>query len=103
MDIAFVSRNLRVAVAEWYAWLSDKSIRQDEWRGVPHWCKQIPARLDIPWALFELEKHVHRKPMIRALFVVVDEVYMSSQSMENVPDISPLRDELLKWHEEHYG
>ena len=29
LDSKFVSRNLRLAVSEWYAWLSDKSRKQD--------------------------------------------------------------------------
>ena len=69
---------------------------------VPHWCKQIPSRLDIPWALHDLQKHAGRKQMIRALFVVVDEIYMASEQMENVPNISKLHGELLRWYGEEY-
>ena len=102
LDTGFVSRNLRAALREWYSWLSDKSMKKQEWHAVPHWCKQVPARLDIPWALFDLEKHVARRQMIRALFIVIDEVYMSSQTVEGTPDISALRDHLLKWYEDEY-
>tara|TARA_R100000234_G_C4993493_1_gene176695 strand:- start:703 stop:1026 length:324 start_codon:yes stop_codon:yes gene_type:complete len=103
LDSKFVSRNLRLVVSEWYSWLSDKAMKKDEWRGVPNWCKSVPSRLDIPWAFHELEKHSGRKQMIRALFIVVDEVYMSCENMENVPDISKLRNELLRWYEANYG
>ena len=29
LDSKFVSRNLRLAIREWYAWLSDKSSQHD--------------------------------------------------------------------------
>ena len=32
LDVKFVSRNLRVVIREWYAWLADKAAYQDEWR-----------------------------------------------------------------------
>jgi|TARA_R100000458_G_C8255953_1_gene232095 hypothetical protein len=102
LDIAFVSNSLRAALSEWYAWLSDKSMKKEEWRAVPHWCKQVPSRLDIPWAIHDLEKHKSRKQLIRALFVVVDEVYLSCAEMENVPPIDKLRNHLLEWHEAEY-
>lgn len=102
LDVVFVSRHLRAALREWYAWLSDKAMREEDWIAVPHWCKQIPSRLDIPWALHDLQKHAGRKQMIRALFVVVDEIYMASDQMENVPDISRLHGELLRWYGEEY-
>jgi|TARA_R100000482_G_scaffold124859_1_gene79476 hypothetical protein len=102
LDTVFVSRNLRAALREWYSWLSDKAAKKDEWHAVPHWCKQVPFRLDIPWALFDLEKHAGRRQMLRALFIVIDEVYMSSQTIEGTPDISALRDHLLKWYEAQY-
>lgn len=102
LDTGFVSRNLRSALVQWYSWLSDKSMKKEEWRAVPHWCKQVPSRLDIPWALFDLEKHANRRQMLRALFIVVDEVYMNSETVEGLPDISALRDHLLKWYEAEY-
>lgn len=103
LDPSFVSRNLRVAISEWYSWLSDKSIKQDEWRSVPHWCKRVPSRLDIPWALEDLDKRKDNRQLIRALFVVVDELYLASIRMEGVPSIERLRNHLLEWHEEEYG
>ena len=103
LDPSFVSRNLRVAISEWYSWLSDKSIKQDEWRSVTHCCKRVPSRLDIPWALEDLEKRKDNRQLIRALFVVVDELYLASIRMEGVPSIERLRNHLLEWHEEEYG
>ena len=103
LDPSFVSRNLRVAISELYSWLSDKSIKQDEWRSVPHWCKRVPSRLDIPWALEDLEKRKDNRQLIRALFVVVDELYLASIRMEGVPSIERLRNHLLEWQEEEYG
>tara|TARA_Y100000114_G_scaffold153421_1_gene173331 strand:- start:854 stop:1168 length:315 start_codon:yes stop_codon:yes gene_type:complete len=102
LDHAFVSRNLRVMIKEWHAWLADKATYGDEWRSVPHWCKQIPSRLDIPWALYELESNLNKRQLIRALFVVIDEIYMACEEMENVPSIDKLRSHLLEWHEAEY-
>ena len=103
LDAKFVSRNLRTLLREWYAWLSDKAAYADEWRAVPHWCKQVPSTLDIPWALYDLEKHTDRRQMLRALFIVVDEIYMSCETIENAPSIDKLRNHLLEWHEAEYG
>ena len=50
LDSKFVSRNLRLVISEWYAWLSDKAMKQEEWIAVPNWCKSIPARMDVDWA-----------------------------------------------------
>ena len=103
LDSKFVSRNLRLAISEWYAWLSDKSRKEDEWRAVPNWCKTVPARLDVDWALNDLAQHANHRNMITALFVVVDEIYLNCEKMENVPDISKLRNELFRWYEGNYG
>ena len=99
LDSKFVSRNLRLVISEWYAWLSDKAMKQEEWIAVPNWCKSIPARMDVDWALNDLEAHSEHRNMIKALFVVIDEIYMNCETMENVPDMSKLRGELLRWYE----
>ena len=103
LDSKFVSRNLRLVLSEWYAWLSDKAMKQEEWIAVPNWCKSIPARMDVDWALNDLEAHSEHRNMIKALFVVIDEIYMNCETMENVPDMSKLRGELLRWYEANYG
>ena len=103
LDSKCVSRNLRLVISEWYAWLSDKAMKQEEWIAVPNWCKSIPARMDVDWALNDLEAHSEHRNMIKALFVVIDEIYMNCETMENVPDMSKLRGELLRWYEANYG
>ena len=103
LDSKFVSRNLRLVISEWYAWLSDKAMKQEEWIAVPNWCKSIPARMDVDWALNDLEAHSEHRNMIKALFVVIDDIYMNCETMENVPDMSKLRGELLRWYEANYG
>ena len=103
LDSKVVSRNLRLVISEWYAWLSDKAMKQEEWIAVPNWCKSIPARMDVDWALNDLEAHSEHRNMIKALFVVIDEIYMNCETMENVPDMSKLRGELLRWYEANYG
>tara|TARA_Y100000114_G_C11571654_1_gene236705 strand:+ start:291 stop:605 length:315 start_codon:yes stop_codon:yes gene_type:complete len=102
LDSAFVSRNLMVAIRDWHAWLANQAMSPEDWRGVPPWCKTVAARLDVPWALHDLERHVENRGMIQALFRVVDEIYMACESVDGVPDISGLRNELMRWHEENY-
>ena len=102
LDSKFISRNLRMAIREWYAWLSDQSSRHDDWIAVPHWCKQIPSRLDIPWALNALDKSIGRRQLMRALFVVIDEIHMASSQMDGVPSVEKLRNHLLSWYEKEY-
>ena len=103
LDSKFVSRNLRLVISEWYAWLSDKAMKQEEWIAVPNWCKSIPARMDVDWALNDLEAHSEHRNMIKVLFFVIYEIYMNCETMENVPDMSKLRGELLRWYEANYG
>mgnify|MGYP003654917889 FL=1 len=92
----YVEHHLKAAIAEWYSWLADKAIDVDEWLSVPSWCKRVPSRLDIPWALKDLGKRLNHQHMMRVLFVIVDEVWLCSQEMDGVPDITKLRDELRK-------
>tara|TARA_R100000231_G_scaffold82070_1_gene62792 strand:+ start:1096 stop:1410 length:315 start_codon:yes stop_codon:yes gene_type:complete len=103
LDSAFVSRNLMVAIRDWNAWLANQAMSPEDWRGVPPWCKTVASRLDVPWALHDLERHAENRGMIQALFRVVDEIYMACELVEGVPDISRLRNELMRWHEENYG
>ena len=62
---------------------------------------EAPSRLDIPWALKDLQSMAGNKSMMRALYIVVDEIYLASENVEGLPDISLLRNELLKWYAEH--
>lgn len=102
LNTKFVERRLRQAVEDWYSWLAGQSRYADDWLSVPHWCKQVPGRLDIPWAMRDLNKAVANRGMMRALCVVVDEIYMSCELVEGVPDISDLRSVLLDWYEGAY-
>jgi len=63
--------------------------------------KQVPSRLDIPWALKDLQSMAGNKSMMRALYIVIDEIYLASENVEGLPDIRLLRFELLKWYTEH--
>ncbi len=85
-----VQRLLRMALADWYSWLASKSVRKEDWRGVPGWCKQMPGRLDIPWAIHELPKHVGNGQMMRVLGDLIDHASMSCQSLEGVPSLEKL-------------
>jgi len=103
INTKFVERRLRQAVEDWYSWLAVQSRYADDWMSVPYWCKQVPSRLDIPWAMRDLDKVVGNRGMMRALYVIVDEVYLCCEGVEGVPDISDLRSELFRWHEAEYG
>lgn len=96
IDTQYIEHHLKAAIGEWYAWLGDKTIHVDEWLSVPAWCKRVPSRLDIPWALRDLSKRTNHEHMMRTLFIIVDEVWLCSQEMDGVPDITKLRDELRK-------
>ena len=100
-NVAFVERKMRQALSDWYGFLATESRSMDDWLSLPNWVKQVPSRLDIPWALKDLQKMVGNKSMMRALYIVVDEIYLSSEGVEGLPDISLLRNELLKWYSEH--
>lgn len=94
VDTLYIEHHLRAAIGEWYAWLGARSSKLDEWLSVPAWCKRVPSRLDIPWALNDLEARVGNEHMMRVLFVIVDEVWLCCQEMEGVPDVSKLRNAL---------
>lgn len=89
-------RHLQSALCAWYSWLSDQSRHADEWKSVPWWCKNAPGRLDLRWALDDLPKYVEHKQMMHILFVVVDELHLSSDGKDGLPDLGDLRDALLK-------
>ena len=72
IDTQYIEHHLKAAIGEWYAWLGDKTVHVDEWLSVPAW------------------------HMMRTLFIIVDEVWLCSQEMDGVPDITKLRDELRK-------
>jgi hypothetical protein len=43
-----VERLLRLALSDWYGYLSRESLTVDGWRhGVPWWVKRIPSRVNI--------------------------------------------------------
>ena len=94
-----VERLLRLALSDWYGYLSRESLTVETWRhGVPWWVKRIPGRLDFDWALYELRKFCVVPGMLDSLVTTVDEIVMSldreSELLENTPDMSVLRDAL---------
>ena len=94
-----VERLLRLALSDWYGYLSRESLTVETWRhGVPWWVKRIPSRLSIDWALYELRKFCVVPGMLDGLVTTVDEIVMSldreSELLENTPDMSVLRDAL---------
>jgi len=94
-----VERLLRLALSDWYGYLSRESLTVETWRhGVPWWVKRIPGRLDFDWALYELRKFCVVPGMLDSLVTTVDEIVMSldreSELLENTPEMSVLRDAL---------
>ena len=90
-----VQRLLCVALSDWYSWLGAQSVRREDWRGVPGWCKGVPGSLDLPWALHDLPGHVGNRQMLEVLSELVERVRMSSSRVEGVPSVERL-DEAVK-------
>jgi hypothetical protein len=94
-----IERLLRMALSDWYGFLSRESLVDGQWeRSVPWWVKRVPDRLDVGWALTDLKKAVVRKGLAVVLFAVVDEVVLSMERDEEVlnnpPNMSQLHEAL---------
>ena len=85
-----IERLLRMALSDWYGFLSRESLVVERWsEGVP-WCvKRVPDRLDFGWALTDLRKSVERKGLLVALFAAGDEVVLAMERDEEVLSIPP--------------
>lgn len=90
-----VQRLLRVAISDWYSWLGAQSVRREDWRGVPGWCKSVPGSFDLPWALHDLPGHAGNRQMLEVLSELIERVRMSSSRVEGVPSVERL-DEAMK-------
>ena len=85
-----IERLLRMALSDWYGFLSRESLVVERWsEGVPWWVKRVPDRLDVGWALTDLRKSVERKGLLVALFAAVDEVVLAMERDEEVLSIPP--------------
>jgi hypothetical protein len=85
-----IERLLRMALSDWYGFLSREALVIDRWnQGVPWWVKRVPDRLDVGWALMDLKKSLDRKGLLVALFVAVDEVVLAMERDEEVLSIPP--------------
>ena len=83
-----IERLLRMALSDWYGFLSRESLVVERWsEGVPWWVKRVPDRLDVGWALTDLRKSVERKGLLVALFAAVDEVVLAMERDEEVLSI----------------
>jgi len=90
---------LRMVLSEWYSWLSARSSREYEWLQVPWWAKQMPGRLDIPWAINDLPKYIDNESMIKVLHMVVDEAFLSAEGVDGVPDMTKLHETVTELYE----
>lgn len=94
-----VQRLLRLALSDWYGYLSRESLTVETWRhGVPWWVKKVPGRLDCDWALHDLRKSCDRSVMLDGLVTTVDEIVLSLERddgvLSNPPEMETLRDAL---------
>ena len=85
-----IERLLRMALSDWYGFLSRESLVVERGsEGGPWWGKRVPDRLDVGWALTDLRKSVERKGLLVALFAAVDEVVLAMERDEEVLSIPP--------------
>ena len=90
---------LRMVLGEWYSWLSSHSLREMDWMQVPWWAKQLPGRLDIPWALHDLNVYYDNQFMVKRLYIVVDEAYLNAKDLDGVPDMTKLHETVTALYE----
>jgi len=94
-----VERLLRMALSDWYGYLSRESLVLDSWRyEIPWWVKKVPERLDCDWALSDLKKSIDRVGLLSGLVMVVDEVVLSmrrdGEMLNHPPEIGQLHEAL---------
>ena len=79
-----VERKLRLAISDWYYWLSRMALANDTWLlDCGWWMKQVPSQLDMPWAFDSLETVVRRPQMLDMLVHKVDQVCLSMGTTED--------------------
>lgn len=80
-----VQRLLRMALSDWYGYLSRESLGSNEWKyGVPWWVKRLPSRLDLDWAMNDLYEKAKIPGLLLSLYEVVDEAVLSMKRDEDV-------------------
>ena len=94
-----VQRLLRMALSDWYGYLSREALGSNEWKyGVPWWVKRIPDRFDLDWAMTDLYDYLKVPGMVSSLYEMVDETVLSMKrdedALSNPPDMSVLHDAL---------
>ena len=90
-----VQRLLRLAISDWYGYLSRLSMTSWQWRyEVPWWVKRVPERLDKDWALNDLRASLDRPGMLARLAMAVDETILSmereKEQLDNPPNLEKL-------------
>ncbi len=107
-----VERHMRLAVSDWYYFLSRLSLSSDTWLyQCDWWMKNVPSQLDMPWAFESLSDAVFRPSMLNILIVKVDEICISidrideDYSVDFPKSMHELRDalQLLKTEVENAG
>ena len=78
-----VERHLRLAISDWYYFLSRLSLSSDTWLyECEWWMKNVPSQLDMPWAFESFDSVVRNPAMLDILFVKVDEICLSIDRYE---------------------
>lgn len=73
-----VERHLRLAISDWYYFLSRLALASDTWLyDCDWWMKQVPSQLDLPWAFESIQAVVDRPGMLDILVIKVDEICLS--------------------------
>jgi hypothetical protein len=90
-----VERLLRVALSDWYGYLSRESLVLEAWRyEIPWWVKKVPERLDCDWAMSDLKKSLGRVGLLSGLVMVVDELMLAmkrdGEMLNHPPEIEQL-------------
>tara|TARA_R100000315_G_C5182246_1_gene105764 strand:+ start:298 stop:672 length:375 start_codon:yes stop_codon:yes gene_type:complete len=70
-----VQRHLRLAISDWYHYLSRLALDSDTWLyECEWWMKNVPSQLDLPWAFESLSSVVNNPTMLDIFVVKVDEI-----------------------------
>ena len=79
-----VQRLLRMALSDWYGYLSREALGSNEWQyGVPWWVKRLPSKLDLGWAMNDLYEKAKIPGMLLSLYEIVDEAVLLDMSVLN--------------------
>ena len=84
-----VERHVRLAISDWYYFLSRLSLASDTWLyDCDWWMKNVPSQLDIPWAFESIAAVINRPGMLNILSVKVNEICISMDRTDDDHSVS---------------